>query len=119
MNGKNTENEKIVHLGDRDYYLSVSMYNDKLNIHLRQYYRCFPGRLFPTKTGVTLTEKEYFDILKTAEKVRKFIEDIKEPKKTKTRHCKHSSSSDGSDSDDEEEKSPRKKETSKKNEVQP
>ena len=82
MSGKSvSDNDKIIHLGDRDYYLSVSMYNDKVNIHLRQYYRCFPERLFPTKIGVTLTEKEYFDILKTGEKVKKIIDGVKVPKK--------------------------------------
>ena len=82
MSGKSvSDNDKIIHLGDRDYYLSVSMYNDKVNIHLRQYYRCFPERLFPTKIGVTLTEKEYFDILKTGEKVKKFIDGVKVQKK--------------------------------------
>ena len=89
-----TNNDNIIHLGDRDFYLSVNVYNGKIMIHLRQYYRCYPDHLFPTKVGVALTAKEFTDIIKNSERIKQLIHDLNESGKVKKHHLKSSSLSD-------------------------
>lgn len=72
--------EGMIPIGNRNTKVKVTEWNNCLLIHIRKFMYDDNGKLFPTKIGIALNEKELEDILEKGDAIREKIKLCKSKK---------------------------------------
>lgn len=80
---KQKQNERcMIHIGD-DVYVVAKIYNNQLQIHIRQYIR-HGGEIYPTKKGVTLSVSRWLLLEEYKAELTQFFDDFFDKKECST-----------------------------------